>query len=46
LNNPNSGAAKAYFDAARRLRGEQFEVVVPAERVGLMGRLFGRRALA
>src|ERR1700733_9450162 len=43
LNNPNSGAAKAYFDAARRLRGEQFEVVVPMERKSLMGRLFGRR---
>ena len=46
LNNPNSGAAKAYFDAARRLRGEQFEVAVPIERKGFMGRLFGRRAVA
>ena len=46
LNNPNSGAAKAYFDAARRLRGEQFEVVVPMERKGFMGRLFGRRVVA
>jgi septum site-determining protein MinD len=43
LNNPTSPAAKAYFDAARRLRGEQFEVVVPIQRVGFMGRLFGRR---
>jgi len=43
LNNPSSAAAKAYFDAARRLRGEQFEVVVPIEKKGLMGRLFGRR---
>jgi septum site-determining protein MinD len=43
LSNPSSGAAKAYFDAARRLRGEDFEVVVPIERKGLMGRLFGRR---
>src|SRR3984885_2605647 len=43
LNNPNSGAAKAYFDAARRLRGEQFEVVVPMQRKGFMGRIFGRR---
>jgi septum site-determining protein MinD len=46
LNNPASGAAKAYFDAARRLRGEQFEVVVPMERKGFMGRLFGRRVVA
>src|SRR3984957_16141882 len=43
LNNPTSAAAKAYFDAARRLRGEQFDVVVPIQRKGLMGRLFGRR---
>jgi septum site-determining protein MinD len=46
LNNPSSGAAKAYFDAARRLRGEQLEVVVPIERKGIMGRLFGRRVVA
>ena len=46
LNNPTSAAARAYFDAARRLRGEQFEVVVPIEKKGLMGRLFGRRAVA
>ncbi len=43
LNNPSSAAAKAYFDAARRLRGEQLDVVVPIEKKGLMGRLFGRR---
>ncbi len=43
LNNPTSGAAKAYFDAARRLRGESFEVVIPMEKRGFMGRLFGRR---
>src|SRR5450432_102288 len=43
LNNPTSAAAKAYFDAARRLRGEQFDLIVPLERKGFMGRLFGRR---
>ncbi len=43
LNEPGSSAAKAYFDAARRLRGEKLEVVVPIERKGLMSRLFGRR---
>jgi septum site-determining protein MinD len=43
LNNPTSAAAKAYFDAARRLRGEQLDVVVPLQRKSFMGRLFGRR---
>ncbi len=46
LNSPTSAAAKAYFDAARRLRGEKFEVAIPIERKSLMGRLFGRRAVA
>ena len=43
LNNPNSAPARAYFDAAARLRGEKLAVVVPLERKGLIGRLFGRR---
>jgi septum site-determining protein MinD len=43
LNNPQSTAARAYFDAAKRLKGEKLEVVVPLERKGLMTRLFGRR---
>lgn len=43
LNNPASAPSRAYFDAARRLRGEDVEVVVPLERKGLMSRLFGRR---
>jgi len=43
LNAPQSAPARAYFDAARRLRGEQVEVVVPLERKGFMSRLFGRR---
>ena len=46
LGNPTSAPAKAYFDAARRLRGETLVVTVPAERRGFMGRLFGRRAVA
>ena len=29
LNNPNSAASRAYFDAARRLKGETVDVVVP-----------------
>jgi septum site-determining protein MinD len=43
LNNPNSAASRAYFDAARRLKGEKVDVVAPLERVGIFGRLFGRR---
>ena len=43
LLNPLSAPARAYIDAARRLRGEVLEVVVPLERKGLIGRLFGRK---
>jgi septum site-determining protein MinD len=39
----NCSAARAYVDAARRLRGETVEMSVPAERRGLIGKLFGRR---
>jgi septum site-determining protein MinD len=44
LNNANSAPARAYIDAARRLMGETVAMIVPAERVGLMNRLLGRRA--
>jgi septum site-determining protein MinD len=43
LLNPLSAPARAYIDAARRLRGETLEVVVPLERKGFIGRLFGRK---
>ena len=43
LNSPHSAPARAYFDAARRLRGEALDVVVPTERRGIFGKLFGRR---
>src|SRR5438270_10097994 len=43
LNNPDSAPARAYFDAARRLKGESVDVVVPLDRKGFIGRLFGRR---
>jgi septum site-determining protein MinD len=46
LNSPTSAAARAYFDAARRLRGEKFEVTIPIQRKSFMVRLFGRRAVA
>jgi septum site-determining protein MinD len=44
LNNANSAPARAYIDAARRLMGETVAMLVPAERIGLMNRLLGRRA--
>ncbi|MGA8389817.1 MAG: septum site-determining protein MinD [Pseudolabrys sp.] len=44
LSNSGSGAARAYFDAARRLMGEDIEMTVPSDKVGLFGKLFGRRA--
>ena len=44
LNNPASSPARAYMDATRRLLGEAVAMTVPAERIGLMNRLLGRRA--
>jgi septum site-determining protein MinD len=43
LNNPKSAPARAYNDAARRLRGELVPLVVPTDYT-LLGKLFGRRA--
>ena len=43
LNSPGSAPARAYFDAARRLKGEKVEIVVPMQRNGIMSKLFGRR---
>jgi septum site-determining protein MinD len=44
LNDAASAAARAYFDAVRRLKGEEVAMVVPTERKGFMNRLLGRRA--
>src|SRR5690349_12080018 len=44
LNNPASAPARAYVDATRRLLGETVEMTVPADKIGLMNRLLGRRA--
>jgi len=44
LNNPNSAPGRAYFDAARRLKGESVEMMIPSDKKGLLGKLFGRRA--
>lgn len=44
LSNPSSAPARAYVDAARRLKGEKVEMVIPREPRGLLEKLFGRRA--
>jgi septum site-determining protein MinD len=44
LNSPDSAPARAYAEATRRLLGETLPMTVPAERLGLMNRLLGRRA--
>jgi len=44
LSEPNGAPAMAYFDAARRLRGEAIPVTIPGERRGFFGKMFGRKA--
>ena len=44
LNNPLSAPARAYFDAARRLKGEHVAMVVPSESRGILNKLFSRKA--
>jgi septum site-determining protein MinD len=44
LNNPLSAPARAYFDAERRLRGEDIPMLVPADSKGIFNKLFGRQA--
>jgi septum site-determining protein MinD len=39
-----SAPARAYLDAARRLKGEALPMSIPSEHQPLFGRLFGRRA--
>ena len=47
LASPNSAPARAYIEAARRLKGEQIQIILPAaEPRGFLGKLFGRRAVA
>jgi septum site-determining protein MinD len=36
--------SRAYFDAARRLAGEEVAMTIPTDRKGLFTKLFGRRA--
>ena len=44
LANSLSSPARAYFDAAARLRGEKVPMVVPSDGRGLLNKLFGRKA--
>ena len=44
LNNGASAAARAYVDAARRLKGDDVPMSIPSDRKGLLDKLFGRRA--
>jgi septum site-determining protein MinD len=44
LNSPTSTSARAYNDAARRLRGDKVALVVPTDRNTLFSKLLGRRA--
>jgi len=44
LAEPDSGPAKAYLDAARRLKGEKVPMTIPSTKKGLFGGLFRRAA--
>src|SRR5467141_3116847 len=44
LSNAASAAARAYLDAARRLKGDDVPMSIPSDRKGLLDKLFGRRA--
>src|ERR1700751_2304611 len=44
LNSPVSPPARAYFEAARRLKGETIPMHVPSESRGIFNKLFGRKA--
>jgi septum site-determining protein MinD len=44
LSNTLCAPALAYFDAARRLKGEQIPMVIPSASRGIFNRLFGRKA--
>jgi len=44
LNDATSAPARAYTDAARRLRGHDVPMTIPTDRKGFLDKLFGRRA--
>jgi septum site-determining protein MinD len=44
LNNASSAPARAYFDAMRRLKGEEVAMQIPSDSRGILNKLFGRKA--
>ena len=44
LADAKSPPAMAYFDAARRLRGEDIPMTIPGEKRGIFAKFFGRAA--
>jgi septum site-determining protein MinD len=44
LNDATSAPARAYTDAARRLKGHDVPMTIPTDRKGFLDKLFGRRA--
>src|SRR5213592_513724 len=44
ISNRTSAPARAYLDAARRLRGETVEMSIPSDKRSILSKLFGRRA--
>jgi len=44
LGSPQSNAAKAYQNAARRIMGENIAVEIPTDRRSLFGKIFAKRA--
>jgi len=44
LGDATSAPARAYCDAARRLRGHDVPMTIPTDRKGFLDKLFGRRA--
>ena len=44
LADPQSASAKAYMDAAKRLRGDTVQMTVPTGNRGFFGNLVGRAA--
>jgi septum site-determining protein MinD len=44
ISNPASAPARAYADAAKRLKGETVEMTIPLDRKSLFDKLFRRKA--
>jgi septum site-determining protein MinD len=44
VNSASSAPARAYFEATRRLKGEQIPMHVPSESRSIFNKLFGRKA--